>query len=76
VARIDPNKLAISRLISVARRPVALAVGEGAVWVASDGERTISRIDPTTQRVTKRIHLSRSPAALAPGAGSVWVATT
>jgi DNA-binding beta-propeller fold protein YncE len=68
--------MAIVRTISVGRRPIALAVGEGAGWVASEGTRTISRIDPTTDRVTKRIRLSRSPAAIAAGGGSVWVATS
>ena len=58
-----------------------LAIGAGAVWVASKcGPRPsrlgfLSRIDPDTNRVTRAVALRHSYSTLAAGAAGVWAAT-
>lgn len=54
----------------------ALAVGEGAVWVAGDGfGRSVWRVDPGARRVVATIRLPFIPAAIAVGGGGVWVSS-
>jgi DNA-binding SARP family transcriptional activator len=64
--------------------PVAIAVGEGAVWVLTCGicnlgpkpypaHRMLLKIDPDTLQVLKRIPLDRATDYLAVGAGAVWL---
>ena len=57
--------------------PIALAAGEGAVWVLNGNGSTVTRIDPRLGRVVDTIHLGigRRPDAIAVGAGAAWVAT-
>jgi DNA-binding beta-propeller fold protein YncE len=47
VVRVDPRTNQIVQVTRVGRRPDALAVGAGAVWVVNWRDRTISRIDAT-----------------------------
>jgi YVTN family beta-propeller protein len=65
--------------------PTAIAVGEGAVWVAAQpgfrccppqavGTGTLSRIDPATNLVVDTIPVGGAPAAVAFGAGAIWIA--
>jgi DNA-binding beta-propeller fold protein YncE/predicted Ser/Thr protein kinase len=52
----------------------AMAVGEGAVWVAGDAaDRRLWRIDPARHRIAATIHLGFPPGGLAAGGGAVWV---
>jgi hypothetical protein len=59
------------------QEPRAVAVGYGAVWVATNGARgsEVLRIDRATGRVTKRAHVPDSAPidSVAAGLGSVWV---
>jgi DNA-binding SARP family transcriptional activator/streptogramin lyase len=79
---VVPNSVAIvdahtSRLVGdvpVGQRPVSVATGEGAVWVASADDKTISRIDPKTRKVVKVLGTGTSLHDLAVGFGSVWTA--
>lgn len=57
-----------------------LAIGEGAVWVASGADDRVLRLDPVTGRVIAQIPIAAvprvrvaSPYGLAVGDGSVWV---
>jgi YVTN family beta-propeller protein len=50
-----------------------VAVGAGAVWVASAIAREVTRIDPSTGAVIARIAVDGSPRQIAVGAGGVWV---
>jgi len=76
--KIDPGIAAVSAVVPIRQRPIAIASGEGAVWTAnSDG--TLSRIDPNTATLAGTIPLGRYPriaypVALAVGEGAVWVA--
>jgi YVTN family beta-propeller protein len=47
VVRIDPRTNQIVQVTRVGRKPDAVAVGAGAVWVVNWRDRTISRIDAT-----------------------------
>jgi class 3 adenylate cyclase len=70
VVRIDARTDKIVAQIPVSRA-FAVAVGAGAVWVASDNG-TVSEINPETNRVIRPIHLPRAD-ALAVGPDAVWV---
>jgi virginiamycin B lyase len=64
--------------IPVQGRPSGVAVGGGAVWVATWGaERSrVVRIDPAGDRVAASIAVPRGQATLAVGAGALWVASS
>jgi YVTN family beta-propeller protein len=86
VARINLRTRSVSTIpSSSASVPVALTIGEGAIWVvsrpdfrccplASIGTGTLSRIDPRTNSITETITLAGNPAGVAVGGGAVWVA--
>ena len=74
VFRVEPREGVVANTITVGDGPVALAVGEGAVWVANRQDATVSRIDPATDAVTDTIPVGKGPTAIAVGEGAVWVA--
>lgn len=74
VAAVDPKKGRVVSAVRVGVRPVAVAIGEGAVWVANADDGTISRIDPKTRKVVHTIGVGADVSDLAIGFGSVWVA--
>ena len=77
VGRIDPASGRISPEGYPDGRPSAIAVGEGAVWIANgDDSSTISRIHPGTAIAVQKINVGRGPRAIAVGAGAVWVANS
>lgn len=53
--------------------PVAVVVGEGAVWVANSGDRTVSRIDPEGLEEAT-VGIGSDVSDIAVGFGSLWVA--
>jgi peptide/nickel transport system substrate-binding protein len=59
--------------IDVKTDPTGVAVGDGAVWVAASGTRTVYRISPQANKVVKSISVGNGPRALAVGNGGVWV---
>ncbi len=74
VAIIDPaSNDVVGSISNVGGRPSAVAVGEGAVWVANEDERSLARIDPTSLAV-ERTPLELTPTGVAVGGGAVWVA--
>ena len=75
VAIIDPaSNEVLDSVSNVGGRPGSIAIGEGAVWVANQDERTLARIDPTSRAVGQRVQLEATPTGVAVGSGSVWVA--
>jgi YVTN family beta-propeller protein len=64
--------LAKVALVKVGSDPAAVAVGEGSVWIANQGDDTVSRIDPVTSKAVV-IKVKKRPFAIAVGEGSVWV---
>ena len=74
LAAVDPGSAKVTDRFAAGATPSAVAVGEGAVWVLSSDDRTISRIDPSSgERVP--FTTSATPLDLATGAGSLWVGT-
>jgi peptide/nickel transport system substrate-binding protein len=75
--RIDPTGASsVTATTPVGRAPSAVAVGEGAVWVANTDDNTVARIDPDTAAVTETIQVGRRPTGIAAGGGAVWVANS
>ena len=60
--------------IPVGNAPSALAVGDGAVWVVSRSEGTLSRVDPGTNATSGSVRVGTDLTGLAVGEGAVWVA--
>jgi DNA-binding beta-propeller fold protein YncE len=66
--------VSVSAPIAVGAGPLRVATGEGAVWVTSAPDGTLSRIDPATRRlVGKPLQLGAGVSGVAVGEGSVWV---
>jgi YVTN family beta-propeller protein len=74
IAVVDPATNKLVGDVSVGKRPAAVAVGEGGVWVANTDDRTVSRIDPKTRKVVETIGIGSDVHDLAAGFGSIWVA--
>jgi serine/threonine-protein kinase len=73
--KIDTGRRQVVQTVPVGRNPDAMAVGGGAVWVANEGDGTVTRIDQSTGNVMDRaIQVGGSPKAIAFAEGSVWVA--
>jgi DNA-binding SARP family transcriptional activator/DNA-binding beta-propeller fold protein YncE len=75
VAVIDIEAGALVGHIAVGRRPVAVAVGHGSIWVANADDATVSRIDPDRRVVTRTIGIGAPAIELAAGPDAIWVAT-
>jgi DNA-binding SARP family transcriptional activator/DNA-binding beta-propeller fold protein YncE len=74
VAVIDPQRARVVGHVAVGRRPVALAIGHGSVWVANTDDGTVCRIDPERHEVVRTIGIGAPAIDLAVAADSVWVA--
>jgi DNA-binding SARP family transcriptional activator/DNA-binding beta-propeller fold protein YncE len=74
VALIDPERDEIAGYVLVGRRPVAMVVGHGSVWVANADDGTVSRIDPDRREVVRTIGIGAPAIDLAVGHDAVWVA--
>jgi YVTN family beta-propeller protein len=59
--------------VPVAGTPVAVAVGDGAVWTVAADTNQVVRVDPATGEVTARIPVPEGPAHLAVTPEAVWV---
>jgi YVTN family beta-propeller protein len=75
VARVDPATNRVAATVPVAPEVAAIAVGAGAVWVASD-DGTLTKIDPETNVATATVDLGGALSDVAVGFGSVWVANS
>jgi streptogramin lyase len=63
--------------IPAGRAPVAVAVGEGAVWMTDAESGSIQKIDPATDEVLATVPLGgATPDEVAVGLGSVWASDT
>jgi YVTN family beta-propeller protein len=78
VTRFKPKSYeagATGRPIRVGRKPIGIAAGEGAIWVADSADSAVTRINPSTG-ATSKIRVGRRPTAVAVGGGLVWVANS
>jgi DNA-binding SARP family transcriptional activator/streptogramin lyase len=71
--RIDAVTGNLDAVIPVGKRPTGVATGQGSVWVANGGEKTISQIDPPTNEVVDTIPMRYYPGSVAYGHGFLWV---
>jgi YVTN family beta-propeller protein len=71
--KVNPILGRVERSIAVGERPLAVAVGGGAVWVAGSYDSTITKIDPTTNRVVRTFRVGYEPTHIAVGHGKLWV---
>jgi DNA-binding SARP family transcriptional activator len=74
VAVIDQRRSRVVGHVRVGRRPVAVAIGHGSVWVANTDDGTVSRIHPDRGEVTRTIGIGAPAVDLAVGTDAVWVA--
>jgi DNA-binding SARP family transcriptional activator/DNA-binding beta-propeller fold protein YncE len=74
VAVIDPQRSRVVAHVLVGRRPVAIAIGHGSVWVANADDGTVSRIDPDRHEVVRTIGIGAPAIDLAVATDAVWVA--
>ena len=74
VAVIDPQRSRVVGHVPVGRRPVAVAIGHGSVWVANADDGTVSRIDQERHQVVRTIGIGAPAIDLAVAADAVWVA--
>jgi class 3 adenylate cyclase len=71
---IEPASGKIVAEVAVGPEPRAIAVGGGSVWVANEGNETVTRI-VSSSRKTTTITLQGHPTGLTFAAGAVWAAT-
>ncbi len=69
VSRIDPATNTIVERIPVGDDPIAVAVGDGSVWVTNYLDGTVSRIDPATNEVVQTIEVGLPPRSHRGGRG-------
>jgi DNA-binding SARP family transcriptional activator len=74
VALVDHEEARVVGHVLVGRRPVAVVVGHGSVWVANADDGTVSRIDPGRREVIRTIGIGAPAIDLAVGSDAVWVA--
>jgi serine/threonine-protein kinase len=75
-ALLGGGGVAVSAPIPVGKSPLRIAAGEGAVWVTSEADGTLTRIDPESREVSGApIPLGKGVSGVAVGAGSVWVSS-
>ncbi len=76
VLLLGGDDVSVSSPIAVGTPPLRVAAGEGAVWVTSAADGTLTRIDPETQRVIgEPLRLGPGVSAVAVGRKSVWVSS-
>ena len=51
IVRIDPQTDRVAQVVAVGRKPGALIEAKGVVWVANEGDRTLSRVDTRSGNV-------------------------
>jgi ABC-type branched-subunit amino acid transport system substrate-binding protein/predicted Ser/Thr protein kinase len=73
VAAIDPADGDVTSFTESRTPPGNVAVGEGAVWILNNEERTVSRVDPETKDVSETFDTPGVPSELAAGKGAVWI---
>ena len=78
VARIDPSGTRILGGIPVGRTPIAIAAGDGKVWVANFDDGTVQSIDPASNDASSAIGLGfdQAPSGIAVGGGFVWITSS
>ena len=74
LVQIDPATREEVRRRAIPIQGTAIAVADGALWVAAGDVDEVWRFDPRTLAVEERVPVGLFPADLATGGGAVWVA--
>jgi DNA-binding SARP family transcriptional activator/DNA-binding beta-propeller fold protein YncE len=75
VLRIDPASGAITGVVGVGTRPTGLAVGDGVLWVANFGDKTVQPLDLESAEAGAPFGgFNGNPTGVAVGDALVWVA--
>jgi YVTN family beta-propeller protein len=69
--RIDPESNAVVADMSLNTKALALAFGQGSLWVATDNNELL-KISPYTVVTSEIIKVGKSPRSIAIGEGAVW----
>jgi serine/threonine-protein kinase len=76
LVRLDPATGEAVAAIATGPSPVVVAVGEGAIWLVSTGDRRLSRLDPARNEIVASVGfppaVPESPEAIVAGEGAVW----
>jgi ABC-type transport system substrate-binding protein/class 3 adenylate cyclase len=72
IVALDPSG-SIADTISVGARPVAIASGAGALWVANLDDQSVSRVDMSSRQAVRTIPIGDAPTSLAATRTAVWV---
>jgi YVTN family beta-propeller protein len=73
VGVVDSHSGHFAGSVGVGATPTHVAVGEGAIWVTSADDNSVSRIDPVTRTRVQTITVGSSPNGIAVGNHAVWV---
>ena len=73
LGKIDQSRNKTVKTGIAGSSPSAIAVGEGAVWVANAGGNTVSRMLPETATTVSTINVGRQPSGIAVAEGVVWI---
>ena len=75
VGLVDPETGKLVGVVPAGSGPGPMASGDGSIWVANLGDRTITRISIERRTRAATVPLdARTPTGLAFGAGALWVA--
>ena len=77
VSRVNGYTNVVEETIKVGPSPLAVASGEGAVWVLNGGDGSVSKIDPKTNKVMETIKAGSpgTTGTIVVAEGSVWLST-
>src|SRR4029450_2333292 len=73
LTRINAATNSVEATIPIGGNPTAIAIGEGSVWIADPGTRSVVRVDPRKNRVAERIRIGGRPRGITVGDGLVWI---
>jgi hypothetical protein len=73
--QVDASSHRVLARVPVGRRPEAVAIGHGAIWVANSEDSTVSRVDPSHHHVVATIAIRDGPMRIFILGKSVWVQT-
>jgi DNA-binding beta-propeller fold protein YncE len=69
-------RVVVGRPIRVGTSPVAVAVGDGAVWVTDAGENAVKKVDPRARAVVATTRVGRLPSGVAVSRGAIWASNS
>jgi peptide/nickel transport system substrate-binding protein len=70
---VDSHSGRFAVSVGVGATPTHIAVGAGAIWVASADDDSVSRIDPVSRARVQTVTVGSSPSGIAVGNRAVWV---